>query len=639
MVGRVLLLCGGALLCIAGGGTGGCSSGAEMTPSPPPPAAPLEEQEVVRPVLDAYDPVVANAIREIKEQINSRGSDGRVSLPHWDDRYGELLGPLRAFIESRPDKFAVIPGEGDEYTVVKARKRDRGERAAKEDRGHGSLAKEALAEIEEQLNVPRHDGRVSIPHWKERYEAELGSLRTFCKSFPDKFSVIAGDGRHFRVVKSENGTAMRALREVEEQLDHPDCDGKLLIPRWNERYGKELGTFEDFLKSRPDKFTIVPGAGASFTVVKTRDALAQKALAELDRQLDDPDFQGHVWIPDWNVVYEPILGPLRGFLESRPDKFTVTFADDRSFTVEKCDDDLAERAVREIEEQLNDPKHEGRLRVSRWNERYKDVLGSLKGFLERYPEKFKVRPSEGSKFAVTKRSDELALEAVRRVEALLDVPGFDGCLQVPEWEQHFGPRLGVIGPFLEKFAEKFAVEPGSGSTAGGAVTVRRAAVGLEWEAVAQIEAQLEIPGNSGHLRIPHWNERFAPTLGSFRRFVEGMPGRFTVIPEQGNKFSVAKVNDEIVQSAILEVEAQFRSPDYDGFLQIPSWSERYSPFLGTLRQFIKSRPNLYNVTNFGNVMYTFPARAPAKLGEASVPGRPAPEQDKSACAAGADRWM
>lgn len=361
--------------------------------------------DLAKEVADAYDPVVANAVREIKEQLNIRRNDGRVDIPHWNDRYGEALGPLREFIESRPDKFTVIPEAGGKFTVVKARKRHAAEGRAEFDR---SLALRAVAEIEEQLNAPNHDGRVSIPRWSERYEDALGSLRSFVKSWPDKFTVIAGEGRHFRVVKKSEGTALHAIREIDEQLDHPDFDGQLQIPRWGERYGEELGSLKTFLESWPDRFTVIPGEDCSFSVMKTADAMGKRAIAEIEAQLIDPEHDGFLRIPHWSDQFAPSLGSLRSFLESRPDKFHVTPGDNRNFTVAKCSCDMAQRAIKEIEEQINDPRHDGRVRVPHWNERFKESLGPLRSFLESWPDKFKVVPGEGSKFVVRKSCDGLA---------------------------------------------------------------------------------------------------------------------------------------------------------------------------------------------------------------------------------------
>lgn len=580
--------------------------------------------------LDNYDPVVANAIREIKDQLNARGADGVVRLPHWADRYGPILGPMRAFIQSRPDKLTVVPGEGDEFTVVKARKRKGAGPGAADPQSPGGanddLVQNALAEIEEQLNQPRHDGRVSLQDWRERYEAELGSLKSFLKLYPDKFTVIAGEGRHFRVVKTSDGPAMRAIREIEDLLKHPECDGRIEVTRWRERFEEELGAFYDFLLTRPDRFVVLPGRGADdFRVVRTRDHLAARALEELDHQVGDASFDGNVRMPHWDEVYSEALGTLKGFLESRPDRFIVSAGDpldDRSFTVEKCGDDIADRALKEVEEQMSSPMHDGKLRVSRWNERYRESLGTLRQFLERYPDKFHIIPGENSKFMVTRRSDLKAIQALRAIECLVDAANYSGFLEVPDWESRFAPTLGELRMLLESHKDLFEVSFES----NGRLAVERTEEGQEWEAIAEIEEQLALVGNSGHVRIARWTEHYSQRLGSFRRFVEAWPGRFTVIPEPGNKFSVAKVPDDIVARACAEVAEEMAHPGYDGLLKLTSWSERYLPFLGTLRKFIQSRPSRFKTYNFGNVMYTFPAtpsssssfsRRPRRTGVAS----------------------
>jgi hypothetical protein len=47
------------------------------------------------------------------------------------------------------------------------------------------------------------------------------------------------------------------------------------------------------------------------------------AIQEITRQLNTPGNNGYVWLLDWNKVYSPYLGNLRGFLESHPDQFAV----------------------------------------------------------------------------------------------------------------------------------------------------------------------------------------------------------------------------------------------------------------------------------------------------------------------------
>lgn len=60
----------------------------------------------------------------------------------------------------------------------------------------------AIEEINRQLGTPGHNGYVWLAHWKETYAPHLGTLRTFLESRPDKFTVIPGNGRSFRVASA-----------------------------------------------------------------------------------------------------------------------------------------------------------------------------------------------------------------------------------------------------------------------------------------------------------------------------------------------------------------------------------------------------------------------------------------------------
>jgi len=61
--------------------------------------------------------------------------------------------------------------------------------------------------------------------------------------------------------------------------------------------------------------------------------LEAEALMEIEEQLRTPLNRGYVWIPRWNAHFFQKLGPLRNFLERRPEQFTVTPGRDRRYTV------------------------------------------------------------------------------------------------------------------------------------------------------------------------------------------------------------------------------------------------------------------------------------------------------------------
>lgn len=171
-----------------------------------------------------WDPVVAAAIREIKEQLLAPGSDGTVWVEKWGPRFQDYLGPLRAFMESRPDKFNIVPGEGRKYTVEYVgggtatgatpvpRKRSAGEgsqspnakRQKKEPEpdvkiNPEDLTEMALEEVTKMLQKPGNKGHVWVKDWPRRYGDTLGTLRDFLECYPEKFTVVEGEGKRFTV--------------------------------------------------------------------------------------------------------------------------------------------------------------------------------------------------------------------------------------------------------------------------------------------------------------------------------------------------------------------------------------------------------------------------------------------------------
>ena len=67
--------------------------------------------------------LAAEAGEAIVQQLKEQGGAGSVWIPGWGQRYEEVLGTLRAFLESNPNEFTVIPGQGGQrqYSVQLAR--------------------------------------------------------------------------------------------------------------------------------------------------------------------------------------------------------------------------------------------------------------------------------------------------------------------------------------------------------------------------------------------------------------------------------------------------------------------------------------------------------------------------------------
>lgn len=157
-----------------------------------------------------------------------------------------------------------------------------------------------------------------------------------------------------------------AIKEIEDQLNHPEHDGSVRIPRWNQRFRHSLGTLRQFLESCPERFVVIPGEGRKYSVAAptassdangtgslssewniaasghaSQHRCEASAVQELERQLSQPRSQGFVWVNNWNQRYLRHLGTLRGFLESRPDKFKVIPQSGKSYRVALVDCGMA----------------------------------------------------------------------------------------------------------------------------------------------------------------------------------------------------------------------------------------------------------------------------------------------------------
>merc|ERR1712232_680289 len=60
----------------------------------------------------------------------------------------------------------------------------------------------------------------------------------------------------------------RAIDEIEGLLSAQDGCGHVWIRDWNQRCRHALGSFRQFLESRPDLYVVVPEAGGKFRVAR-----------------------------------------------------------------------------------------------------------------------------------------------------------------------------------------------------------------------------------------------------------------------------------------------------------------------------------------------------------------------------------
>jgi len=88
----------------------------------------------------------------------------------------------------------------------------------------------------------------------------------------------------------------------------------------------------DMARRKP-RFTWL-GLGEEEFVESGYDVKAADAIDEILAQLNAAGGSTHqLWVPEWAERYQPFLGSVRRFIESRPDKFIVTPGKGRQFTV------------------------------------------------------------------------------------------------------------------------------------------------------------------------------------------------------------------------------------------------------------------------------------------------------------------
>jgi len=144
--------------------------------------------------FDSYAEARMSALQKIDEQMSWEGCAVRVRIPRWSQSYQKWLDDLRSFLEACPERFTLIPGVGGTFSVAPA--------DSELEYTHcrtPCLEASAICDIQSQLRAPCNNGFVWVDDWNERYFRQLGSLRDFLDNNPDKFTIIPGRGRSFRV--------------------------------------------------------------------------------------------------------------------------------------------------------------------------------------------------------------------------------------------------------------------------------------------------------------------------------------------------------------------------------------------------------------------------------------------------------
>jgi len=250
-----------------------------------------------RPPPDtSWNSPVVEVIRDVKEQLYAQGGCGIVWIDDWWARYSFLGATPREFLESRPDKFIVIPGAGKQYTVALASQgKLKGSKSKQPLVGKGVGAHKADKTLEEQARdeavkqlakAGNVEGRVWISNWNRKFKDTLGSLREFLEG-DDHFIVTPGEGSKYTVElvdtppdsdASDFGAKAKKIdasdRTLEEQATQEairqlkrasNTEGRVWIGNWNRKFKDSLGTLREFLEES-DRFVVTPGEGTRYTV-------------------------------------------------------------------------------------------------------------------------------------------------------------------------------------------------------------------------------------------------------------------------------------------------------------------------------------------------------------------------------------
>jgi len=419
---------------------------------------------------DRHDPLVGEAIRELKTQLHELGGQGRVWVEQWNQRFREL-GSLKDFVASRPDKFRLVPGQGKNFTVALADNSPSGglgksagkgkwqgaggwggggqavQKGVQKGDGYDPVLASAITEIKDQLRQQGGEGKVMISDWNEAYGIELGPLKLFLLSRPDKFVVFQGQGKAFTV-----GLVSR------DQVQQ--------TPQKGAHKGRNTG------KGPPAKLALPAGKGPPAKLAlpaapeDNYDPLIAEAVRELKDQLRLQGGTGKVWIDDWRKNFGE-LGSLRQFLEARPDKFIVNPGRGKDFDVSIAPSgkDSGRSAAGKGRGGGGAAAAAAAASAAAGKKRglpEEPVVGSRKR--GRAPEG---SPAGGGGPAKRAKKDPLVGAAITEIKSQLRELGGEGRVWVDQWNQRFG-ELGNLRSFLGSRPDKFVLVDQRG---GGGFTV------------------------------------------------------------------------------------------------------------------------------------------------------------------------
>lgn len=323
----------------------------------------------------------------------------------------------------------------------------KGDRSSGAVSGKASLVIDVIQEIKSQLQEQGGSGKVWFANWKAIYMDQLGSFREFLERRPSMFEVHPGAGKNFTVALVGHGGSAPCApwkKDPDKAVSQSHGEGGA---------GKSAGKAAGKTSGGKAEGKIAGKAAGKATgnAIKAStmvgNPLIAEAIREIKAQLQEQGGTGNVRVANWKVRFADLAPSVKEFLESRSDKFTLSYdtVNPKKFTVtiagaipavgqkrklpwdKKSDNDappagkkaktvnnregtplvdrgidhVKELAEKEITKQLlKESNTEGRVWMNNWNSKFKDKLGTLREFLEN-SDKFVVTPTEGSKFAVS----------------------------------------------------------------------------------------------------------------------------------------------------------------------------------------------------------------------------------------------
>lgn len=212
-------------------------------------------------------PSEQECVEEITRLVQ-QSADGRIWIPDWFRRFAHLAKSPRAFMESRPDLFALM-FQGNTYSVSLVGAETPAQGQAPAGQPAAKRPAEALP-LSGQATMP-------LPVWKmQKTEAPPAAIGGAAHNSNPRNWVGPGAAASPAASSPAPGSASAldylgdkeedALAEIFDQLSKPSSNGKVSFSDWAGRFGHLAPSPRAFIQNHSDKFEIIPGLSGGFTV-------------------------------------------------------------------------------------------------------------------------------------------------------------------------------------------------------------------------------------------------------------------------------------------------------------------------------------------------------------------------------------